>query len=71
MLLVDLSEKRLIPDEELKQRLASRKPYGQWLKENQFALDALPEPPRVYTTDHETVRAGSVHLATRMKMFAF
>jgi glutamate synthase (NADPH/NADH) large chain len=55
MLLVDLSEKRLIPDEELKQRLASRKPYGEWLKDNQFALDALPEPPRVYTTDHETV----------------
>ncbi len=55
MLLVDLSEKRLIPDQELKQRLANRQPYGQWLEENQMELDELPEPPRVYTTDHETI----------------
>ena len=55
MLLVDLSEKRLIPDAELKQRLASRQPYGQWIEENQFDLDDLPEPPRVYSTDHETI----------------
>ncbi len=55
MLLVDLSEKRLIPDEELKQRLADRQPYGQWIEENQIDLDDLPEPPRVYSTDHDTI----------------
>ena len=55
MLLVDLSEKRLIPDDELKQRLASRQPYGQWIEDNQIDLDDLPEPPRVYSTDHETI----------------
>src|SRR4051794_16293809 len=57
MLLVDLSEKRLIPDEELKQRLANRKPYGQWIEENQIDLEDLPEPPRVYGTDHDTILA--------------
>lgn len=55
MLLVDLTEKRLIPDAELKQRLANRQPYGQWIEENQIDLDDLPEPPRVYSTDHETI----------------
>jgi glutamate synthase domain-containing protein 2/glutamate synthase domain-containing protein 1/glutamate synthase domain-containing protein 3 len=51
MLLVDTTEGRIIPDEELKQRLWSRKPYGDWLKENQITLDSLPEPPRVYESD--------------------
>ncbi|HUS06755.1 MAG TPA: glutamate synthase large subunit [Bryobacteraceae bacterium] len=55
MLLVDIAEKRIVPDDELKQRLASRQPYGEWLKENQITLDHLPEPPRVYGTDHETI----------------
>jgi glutamate synthase (NADPH) large chain len=55
MLLVDLNEKRIIPDEELKHKLASRRPYGEWLKEHQITLDALPEPPRIYETDHDTL----------------
>ena len=46
MLLADLVEKRIIPDEEIKARLAGRQPYGQWIKENQIRLDQLPEPPR-------------------------
>ena len=55
MLLVDTVEGRIIPDEEIKQRLYSRQPYAKWIKENQITLDTLPEPPRVYTTDHETI----------------
>ena len=51
MLLVDTVEGRIIPDEELKERLASRQPYGEWLKANQITLDSLPEPPRVYESD--------------------
>ena len=49
MLLADLEEGRIVPDEEIKARLASRQPYAQWLKENQVTLDMLPDPPRVYT----------------------
>ncbi len=51
MLLVDTAEGRIIPDEELKERLWSRQPYGEWLKANQITLDSLPEPPRVYDSD--------------------
>jgi glutamate synthase (NADPH/NADH) large chain len=51
MLLVDTVEGRIVPDEELKERLASRQPYGDWLKANQITLDSLPEPPRVYESD--------------------
>src|SRR6202451_2922134 len=51
MLLVDTVEGRIVPDEEIKQRLWSRQPYDEWLKENQITLDRLPEPPRVYESD--------------------
>ncbi|MGD1043702.1 MAG: glutamate synthase large subunit [Bacteroidota bacterium] len=46
MLLADLTEKRIIPDEEIKARLAKRQPYAQWIQENQIRLDQLAEPPR-------------------------
>ncbi len=55
MLLVDLEQRRIVPDEEIKHQLATRKPYGEWLEENQVTLDALPEPNRVQGSDHETV----------------
>jgi glutamate synthase (NADPH) large chain len=55
MLLVDLENKRFVPDEEIKHMLASRQPYGEWLEKNQITLDALPDPPRVYGTDSKTL----------------
>jgi glutamate synthase (NADPH/NADH) large chain len=55
MLLVDIEQKRLISDEEVKKQLASRQPYAQWVKENQITLDDLPNPNRVQPTDHETI----------------
>jgi Glutamate synthase domain 2 len=55
MLLVDTVQGRIIPDEELKQSLWSRQPYRQWLQENQIRLEDLPEPPRQYETDHDTI----------------
>ena len=42
MFLVSFNEGRIIGDEELKHTLASRQPYGQWLKENKADLDELP-----------------------------
>jgi glutamate synthase domain-containing protein 2/glutamate synthase domain-containing protein 1/glutamate synthase domain-containing protein 3 len=44
MLLVDLDEGRLIPDEELKAKLASRHPYKEWLERTQIVLEELPAP---------------------------
>ncbi len=55
MLLVDLEQGRIVPDEEIKQQLASRQPYAEWLEKNQITLDALPEPVRVQGSDHATI----------------
>jgi glutamate synthase (NADPH/NADH) large chain len=55
MLLVDTVQKRLISDEEIKKQLAARRPYAQWLQENQITLDHLPAPVHVHPTDHETL----------------
>ena len=43
MFLVSFDEGRIIGDEELKHTLASRQPYGEWLKENKVELDDLPD----------------------------
>jgi glutamate synthase (NADPH/NADH) large chain len=42
MLLVDLEEGRLIPDEELKATLARSHPYKEWLERTQIVLEDLP-----------------------------
>jgi len=42
MLLVDLDEGRLIPDEELKATLAKSHPYKEWLANTQIVLEDLP-----------------------------
>ena len=42
MLLVDLDEGRLIPDEELKATLARSHPYKAWLERTQIVLEELP-----------------------------
>jgi glutamate synthase (NADPH) large chain len=55
MFLVDMTEGRIISDRELKERLYTRQPYGEWLKDNQINLDLLPEPPRVQGTDDTTL----------------
>ncbi len=42
MLLVDLEEGRLIPDEELKSTLARSHPYREWLDRTQILVEELP-----------------------------
>jgi glutamate synthase domain-containing protein 2/glutamate synthase domain-containing protein 1/glutamate synthase domain-containing protein 3 len=44
MFLVDTEAGRIIEDHELKQRMAARKPYSSWIKENLITLDDLKEP---------------------------
>ena len=55
MLLVDTEQQRLISDEEIKKELAARRPYREWLRENQITLDDLPIPNHVHPTNHETI----------------
>src|SRR5262245_1855740 len=42
MLLVDLEQGRLIPDDELKRTLARSHPYKEWLERTQIVLEDLP-----------------------------
>jgi glutamate synthase (ferredoxin) len=46
MFLVDLEEGRIIGDEELKQKIATQQPYGEWLRDNLVSLSDLPDAPR-------------------------
>jgi glutamate synthase (NADPH/NADH) large chain len=55
MFLVDTVAGEIVPDKELKRRLYTRRPYTQWLKENQIHLKDLPEPPRIYGYDPESI----------------
>ena len=45
MLLVDLEQGRLIPDDEIKAELAKSHPYREWLDGSQIVLEELPEAP--------------------------
>jgi glutamate synthase domain-containing protein 2/glutamate synthase domain-containing protein 1/glutamate synthase domain-containing protein 3/aryl carrier-like protein len=44
MFLVDMKEGRIIPDDEVKRRVYSAKPYRKWLDENRVFLKDLPAP---------------------------
>ncbi|MCZ6674826.1 MAG: glutamate synthase-related protein, partial [Verrucomicrobia bacterium] len=48
MFLIDFEQGRLIPDEELKNEFATRRPYGQWLKNQKLELKNIP----AYEDDH-------------------
>jgi glutamate synthase (NADPH/NADH) large chain len=43
MFIADLSQGRIISDEELKKDICTSKPYGEWLKANKAGLKDLPE----------------------------
>ncbi len=55
MFVVDTKQGRIIGDDELKETLARAHPYQEWLDANMIALDHLPEPPYVHTTNTDTL----------------
>ncbi len=56
MFVVDLEQGRIISDDELKQKICSQKPYGEWLNKYKIRLDELPEPRVMFThLEHEQV----------------
>ncbi|MFO0863149.1 MAG: glutamate synthase large subunit [Gemmataceae bacterium] len=55
MFLVDLEEGRIIADDEMKQKIASEKPYAKWLKENIVRLEDIPDGVTEKPADHDTV----------------
>ncbi|RYD92656.1 MAG: glutamate synthase subunit alpha, partial [Sphingobacteriales bacterium] len=44
MLLIDTEKGKIITDEEIKQQIASRQPYGRWLENYKIRLSELTEP---------------------------
>jgi glutamate synthase (NADPH) large chain len=55
MFLVDTVAGRIISDDEIKQSLAARQSYSDWLAENQITIDQLPDPARMHHPDSETL----------------
>ena len=55
MFLVDTVAGRIVSDKEIKQSLATRQPYAEWVKENQITIDQLPEPARMHFPDAEAL----------------
>jgi len=64
MLLVDLDEGRVIPDEELKATLARSHPYTQWLANTQIVLEDLPG-----TANHAPI--SNLSLLDRQQAFGY
>jgi glutamate synthase (ferredoxin) len=60
MFLVDLEEHRIVDDEELKDRIASEHPYGEWLAQHMVRLAELPEAPHVHGPDPATLLGRQV-----------
>ncbi|MEW7977688.1 MAG: glutamate synthase large subunit [Candidatus Sedimenticola endophacoides] len=55
MFLIDTEQGRIIDDAELKEQLASSKPYAEWLKQSQIRLEDLPEVVGAMSPDPATL----------------
>ena len=64
MLLADLEQKRIVPDKEIKEKLAKKQPYRKWIVDNQIRLSLLPEPPREFGLSAED-------LTRRQRLFGY
>ncbi len=64
MLLVDLQNKRVIKDKEIKSQMARRQPYRRWVDENKISVQGLFEAMSPVTPKAET-------LLTRQRLFGY
>jgi glutamate synthase (NADPH/NADH) large chain len=64
MFLIDFEQGRMIPDAELKNDIASQRPYGEWLNEQRLKLTELPVNDEAHGFDPET-------LLSRMQSFGY
>ena len=56
MFLVDLQEKRIVPDREIKAKIARQRPYRHWVKDNRIELRGLFAPPEIPKEDSAVLR---------------
>jgi glutamate synthase (NADPH/NADH) large chain len=64
MFLVDFERGRLVPDDELKNEFANRRPYGEWLEANRIPLRQVAAQAQEPTVDRAT-------LIPRMQAFGY
>ncbi|WP_018247346.1 glutamate synthase large subunit [Orenia marismortui] len=64
MLLIDTEEGRILSDEEIKEKVSTARPYGEWLKENKKYLKDLTGGKERYGEDFDTI-------VTRLKSFGY
>ncbi|MCH9727638.1 MAG: glutamate synthase large subunit [Planctomycetes bacterium] len=64
MFLVDFEEGRLIPDEELKEKYATKRPYHEWLQNQRIHLQDIPPAD-------ELEEIPEAELLSRMQAFGF
>ena len=57
MLLVDTEQERIVPDEEIKEALAARKPYRQWLSKGMVRLAEQPAAAQPAPVEPSSLRA--------------
>ena len=55
MFLVDMTEGRIVPDDEVKKRVYTAKPYQKWLDENRIFLKDLPDPKTAPSIEEERI----------------
>ena len=65
MFLVDLEQGRIVDDDEIKNALAGRKPYGKWLKDNKITIADLDD------VDDAPQSVEKLPLRARQKMFGY
>ena len=66
LFLVDVAAGRIVPDEETKRAVATRRPYAEWAEREQLRLAELPRAPDV-EPPAEPLRSGSCCSATRRR----
>ncbi len=64
MFFIDTDQGRIVGDEEIKHEIATRKPYGEWLRSNQVLLTGLPQTP-------QPAKQDSLPLLTRQQAFGY
>jgi glutamate synthase (NADPH/NADH) large chain len=56
MFVVDMEQGKIISDTDLKEKICSQKPYGEWLNKYKIRLEELPEPRVLFThLEHDQV----------------
>jgi glutamate synthase (ferredoxin) len=64
MFLVDMKEGRIVADEEIKEKIASEHPYGEWIAQHMVELSQLPDAP-------DTPEAESCSFLQRQMAFGY